>query len=227
MPTLKLPASPVDTAAPGLTRRRVWQAPVVRSHALVALTFSRLYLAPSSTAVRADAAEAILAGAGLESVFGPLGTVIDLPTVRRVTLDLETNTLAIDYRPTIATGSGSIPTGQVVVQFDNYEAADEVFTKVWRRIADRVKLHQHRRPTWDLIRTPMAAIAGVLFVTLLLTALAVGLGDSGRPDAAGWSLLDWRWVCGVGGAALAVLQVWLYRRWTTPPVKLELRPERQ
>lgn len=227
MPTLKLPAAPVDTAAPGLTRRRVWQAPVVRSHALVALTFSRLYLAPTSTAVRADAAEAILNGADLEGVFGPLGTVIDLPAVRRVTLDLVTNTLTIDYRPTLAKGSGTIPTGQVVVQFDNYEAADEVFTKVWRRIADRVKLYQDRRPTGQLVRTPLAAIAGVLIATLLLAALAVGLGDSGRPDAGGWAILDWRWVCGLGGVALAALQVWLYRRWTTPPVKLELRPERQ
>jgi hypothetical protein len=177
--------------------------------------------------VRADAVDAILAGADLGGVFGPLGTVIDLPTVRRVTLDLEANSLAVDYRPTLAGGSGSIPTGQVVVQFDSYEAADEVFTKVWRRIADRVKLHQHRRPTWDLVRTPLAAIAGVLFATLLLSALAIGVGDSGRPDAAGWAVLDWRWVCGLGGVALAALQVWLYRRWTTPPVKLELRPERQ
>src|SRR5437868_3624134 len=138
MPTLRLPPAPVDTAAPGLTRRRVWQAPAVRSHALVALTFSRLYLAPASFTAPPETTEAILAGADLDSVFGPLATVIDLPTVRRVTHDLVSNTLALDYRPTLASRSGTIPTGQVVIQFDTHEAADEVFTKVWRRIADRV-----------------------------------------------------------------------------------------
>ncbi len=223
MPTLKLPPAPVDTAAPGLTRRRVWQAPVVRSHALVALTFGRLYLAPANFAVRPDAVQAIHDGANLEESFGPLGTVIDLPSVRRVAHDLETNTLSIDYRPTIATRSGSIPTGQVVIQFDSYEAADEVFTKVWRRIADRVKLVQDRRPTWDLIRSPLAAIGGVLLATLALSLLAIGWADAATPEGGGFAP-DWRWACGGGGAVLAGLQVWLYRRWSTPPKRLELRP---
>lgn len=223
MPTLQLPPAPVDTAAPGLTRRRVWQAPAVRSHALVALTFSRLYLAPVSFTATPETAEAILAGADLEAVFGPLATVIDLPSVRRVTHDLVTNTLTLDYRPTLATRSGTIPTGQVVIQFDTHEAADEVFTKVWRRIADRVKLIQDRRPTWDLIRTPLAAIGGVLLATIVLALCAVVWADTARPESGGFAP-DWRWVCGLGGAVLAGLQVWLYRRWTTPPSKLELRP---
>lgn len=223
MPTLKLPPAAIDTAAPGLTRRRVWQAPVVRSHALVTLTFGRLYLAPASFTVRPDAVQAILDGANLEEVFGPLGTVIDLPSVRRVVHDLETNTLTIDYRPTVATRSGSIPTGQVVIQFESYEAADEVFTKVWRRIADRVKLVQDRRPTWDLIRPPLAAIGGVLLATVVLTACAIAWADAATPEGGGFAP-DWRWVCGCGGAVLAGLQVWLYRRWSTPPKRLELRP---
>ncbi len=223
MPTLKLPPAPTDTAAPGLTRRRVWQAPVVRSHALLALTASRLYLAPANVTVPAGAAEAIVNGADLSTAFGPLATVIDLPAVRRVAHDLVTNTLTIEYRPTLATRSGSIPTGQVVIQFETHEAADEVFTKLWRRIADRVKLVQDRRPTWALIRTPLAAIGGVLAAVIALAVVSVALADGGHP-ATGGLALDWRWVCGVGGAVLAGLQVWLYRRWTTPPKKLELRP---
>ncbi len=223
MPTLKLPPGPIDTAAPGLTRRRVWQAPVVRSHALVALTFARLYLAPANFSVPAGTAEAVLEGADLNAVFGPLGTVIDLPTVRKVAHDLVTNTLTIDYRPTLAARSGTLPTGQVVIQFDTHEAADEVFTKLWRRIADRVKLVQDRRPTWDLIRTPLTAIGGVLLAVLVLSAVSIALADAGRPTEGGF-VPDWRWVCGVGGTVLAGLQVWLYRRWTTPPKKLELRP---
>jgi hypothetical protein len=223
MPTLKLPPAPIDTAAPGLTRRRVWQAPAVRSHALVALTFSRLYLAPANFSVPAGTAEAIQEGADLGSVLGPLATVIDLPTVRGVTHDLVTNTISIAYRPTLATRSGAIPTGQVVIQFDTHEAADEVFTKLWRRVADRVQLVQDRRPTWDLIRTPLAAIGGALAATIGLSVACLGLADAGTPDAGGFAP-DWRWVCGLGGAVLAGLQVWLYRRWTTPPSKLELRP---
>ena len=34
--------------------------------------------------------------------------------------------------------------------------------------------------------------------------------------------LDWRVVCGLGGAVAAVLQVWIYRRLTQPPLSLEL-----
>lgn len=225
MPTLRIPPAPVDTVAPGLTRRRVWQAPAVRSHAMVALTLSRLYLAPASFKVSGAIVETILGGADLESVFGPLATVIDLPAVRKVTHDLLTNTLTLDYRPAVASRSSTIPTGQVVIQFDTHEAADEVFTKVWRRIADRVKLVQDRRPTWDLIRTPLAAIGGVLLATILLALCAVMWADSAWPASRGFAP-DWRWVCGLGGVALAGLQVWLYRRWTTPPSRLELRPTR-
>lgn len=222
MPTLRTPpAAPIDTAAPGLTRRRVWQAPAVRTHSLVCLTFARLYLAPANAAVRPDSAQAILDGANLEQVFGPLATVIDLPTVRKVALDLTTNTLTMDYRPTLATRSGAIPTGQVVIGFASYEAADEVFTKVWRRLADRLTLHQDRRPTRELVRTPLATIAGVCLATLLLVLLALAFSDAGTP---GVRLFDWRVIAGAGGVVLAGLQVWLYRRWAAPPKKLELLP---
>ena len=36
----------------------------------------------------------------------------------------------------------------------------------------------------------------------------------------GW--MDWRVVCGLGGAAAAGSQVWLYRRLTAPPAALEV-----
>jgi hypothetical protein len=34
--------------------------------------------------------------------------------------------------------------------------------------------------------------------------------------------MDWRVVCGLGGAAAAATQVWLVRRVTAPPAALEL-----
>lgn len=224
MPSLRTQPVAIDTVAPGLTRRRVWQSPAIRSHALITLTFARLYLAPANATIRPETAQAILQGGDLESVFGMGGTVIDLPTVRRVALDLEANTLTLDFRDTLTPRSGAIQTGQVVIEFETAEASDELFTKLWRRLGNRLKLHQDRRPTRELIRTPLAAMVGVLLVTLV-SALAVALvADGGKPEAQRLFIPDWRWVCGLGGAAVAALQVWLYRRWTTPPVKLELLP---
>jgi hypothetical protein len=223
MPTLTHPPSPVDTAAPGLTRRRVWHSPAVRSHAVLALTYSRLYLAPGSFTPSPGVVESILRGADLNAAIGPLGVVVDLPTVRRVALDLVTNTVSIDPSPTPATRSVGMPTGPVVIRFESSEMADEVFTSVWRRIADRVRLVQDRRATWDLIRTPLAAVGGVLLATLAGSLGLVLLADGARPDTAG-VIPDGRGACGLGGAVTAGLQVWLYRRWTTPPRRLELRP---
>ena len=42
------------------------------------------------------------------------------------------------------------------------------------------------------------------------------------PRLAPFAKANWRWVCGFGGVVLAVLQVWLYRRLTKPPKRLEL-----
>ena len=54
---------------------------------------------------------------------------------------------------------------------------------------------------------------------------AAGLPTSSGPHSpleAALAWLDWRAVCGLGGIAAAVIQVWLYRRLTQPPVSLEL-----
>jgi hypothetical protein len=58
---------------------------------------------------------------------------------------------------------------------------------------------------------------------ILAATAAVALTLSAADDVAqlpGWA--DWRVVCGIGGAALAVVQVWLYRRLTRPPSRLVL-----
>ncbi len=213
-------APPQETTAPGIARRRVWQAPAVRSHSLLCLTFARLYLAPENFVLPPDTPGAILNGADLDATLGPLATAIDLPTIQRVKLDMTTNTLTVDYRPLTGPRGGAKPAGQVQIEFESYEMADEVFTKLWRRLSDRMKLHQDRPPTDDLIRVPLASMVGVLLATVLLIALALIWGDGGTP---GVPVLDWRMIAGVGGATLAGLQVWLYRRWTTPPKVLELR----
>ena len=105
---LAAPAAPVDTSPPGTTRRRVWHAPAVRSHSLLALTLTKLYLAPAGPPPKPETVAAILNGANLDDAFGPFGLSIDLLAVSRVTLDLTANSFAIEYDPTRGRpGSGS------------------------------------------------------------------------------------------------------------------------
>ena len=152
-------------------------------------------------------------------------------------LDLLTNSLAVE------SGGGRAGRTRLRVVFATPEAADACFTKLWRRLGDGFELLPYRRDWWALARTPVAVLALVL---LLTAAVALGLsvfedaaahgsvsvaGGAGpgthapvprSPFAAlsGW--LSWQAVCGLGGAAAAGLQVWLYRRVTQPPVSLEL-----
>ena len=226
MATLVLPHSPVDTAIPGLTRRRTWAAPDVVSHSLLALTFQKLYLAPAGASVRPETVASIATGADLDAVFGPFGTVVDLSKVTRVRFDLLANSLTLVYPQ--SGGSGSIRSGgssaeaRVVIAFANHEAADELYTKIWRRLGDRVELKPYRREVWDLARTPFALTLGVLFATVLMSVAANSAADSDTGPLAWLRPIDWRIVCGAGGATLAVLQVWIYRLFTLPPTHLEL-----
>lgn len=188
MTAVALPVG-VDTTLPGLTRRE-WRAPAVRSHAAVAVTPAGFRLT------------------------GATETVIDLATVRRVTLDLVANTFTLHARPT------------VTVEFADAETADAVYTAVWRRLGRRFVLAPPGRSNWELARTPVAFMAGVLTGTIALSLTANALADlgGGTGPLAAFAPADWRIVGGLGGAALAGLQVWLYRRLTRPPHRLELTP---
>jgi hypothetical protein len=225
---LAVPAAPVDTCPPGTTRRRVWQAPAVRSHALLALTYTRLYLAPAGPPPRPETVAAILDGANLDDTFGPLAVAIDLAAVSRVYLDLTSNALVIEYDPTRGRpGSGVVgrkPRVEVALAFADHATADEVYTKVWRRLGPNFDLKTHGTATAESARRPLTVMAAVLAATAataLASALVSDLTDP--PDLlAAFAALDWRVVCGLGGAVLAGLQLWLYRRLTAPPTALEL-----
>lgn len=222
------PSVAVDTTVPGLTRRRVWTAPDVTSHSLLALTFTKLYLAPAGANLRPDIAASIVGGADLDAIFGPLGTV-DLSRVTRVRFDLLANSLTLEYPHSEGSGAirlhGGFGNAQVVLEFANHEMADEVYTKIWRRLGDRVELKPYRRDYWDLGRTPAALMAGVLIATVVSVVAANAAADAGptaNPLVGGLQRLDWRWLCGAGGIALALLQIWIYRLFTQPPTHLEL-----
>ncbi|MDB5313777.1 MAG: hypothetical protein JWO38_7979 [Gemmataceae bacterium] len=238
MPILN--AAPVEATVPGQARRRVWVHPELRSHSLLVLTPDRLYLAPLSGCPKPETVAAVEAGIDLDDHLGSLATVVDLATVRRARLDLLSNSLVVEYV------CGRLGKSQMTVVFATPEAADACFTKVWRRLGGGFELLPYKRDSWALARTPLTALGAILAITAALglslnisedfaTARAVatlnvpGAGESGTsvqlpkspPEALlGW--LDWRVVCGVGGVAAAVVQVWLYRRLSQPPESLEV-----
>jgi hypothetical protein len=217
---------PSDTEFPGLSRRRVWSHPELKSHSVAVLTLRRLHLAPLSGEPKPGVLAAIDKGADLDDLFGPLATVIDLPAVRRVKLDLLANSLAVEYD---AAGQKVV---RVVVVFATADAADKFFSKLWRRLGERYSLLPYKRGVAELARAPVALLVGVLTATALLVfganvaddleaaRAAQGGAVSALEAAFGW--LNWKAVCAAGGVGAAVSQVWLYRRLTQPPVRLEL-----
>lgn len=234
-----LTALPLDVAVPGNTRRRLWKQPELKSHSLLVLTLDQLRLAPLSGPPRPETVAAIEAGGDLDDLLGPLATAISLAAVRRVNLDLLANSVVLEYA---GAGRG---TSRLVIVFTTPEAADACFTRLWRRMGEGCELLPYRPDTWGLAKSPVAMLAAVLLTTLALAlvlgvyeetaaarAAAVSVPSAGEfgtpvdlPPAPARVLptwLNWKTVCGFGGVAAAVSQVWLYRRLTQPPVRLEL-----
>jgi hypothetical protein len=222
MPAAKVTALPSDTGVPGLSRRRVWTAPEVTSHAAVVLTLPRLYLlpapGPACSPLRPDLAAAVETALDVEGVLGPRTTAIELASVRRVTLDLPANTVRVEYAP--ARG-GTLKTPVV---FATAELADAAFGKLWRRLGPEFALRPPREDPWAVARAPVAFMAALLAGTGLAGVTLNALDDFALSDQwlAARLLPNWRVVCGLGGAAVAAAQVWLYRRLTAPPERLEL-----
>lgn len=218
MPSLKLYA-PTQTDLPAKrSRRRVWTAPAVLSHAAVILTPARLYLVPGSKPVKPDSVQALESGADVEQLFGPMTVVVNLPTVVRAVLDLTTNAIRIDY----TAGADRPGTTRVSIAFADGETADGVFGKLRRRLGNEWTIRPIRPAQWDRLKTPVATLTGILFATALLGVAAAIAQDSAVVSAGIFGHLDWRWVCGLGGVLAAFAQVWLYRRNTQPAAVLEL-----
>lgn len=227
-------SSTFATALPGGARRRAWAHPELRSHALMVLTFDRLYAAPLPGAPGPQALAAVEAGDDLDALCGPLAVVIDLISVRRVRLDLLSNALAVEY------AKGGLGTARLTVVFADPEAADACYTKLWRRLGDGFTLQPDARDAWSAARAPLALLAGALLATAALALALSVFEDTASARAAakagvggakavsksslevlvGW--MDWRAVCAAGGVVAGVAQVWLYRRLTRPPAALEL-----
>jgi hypothetical protein len=221
---LKFPSdvatSPSDTTIPGLAQRRVWKAPEVTSHSLVVMTLPRLYLTPMTGEPKTDVVGQLQTVRRVDAFLGPLATAIDLHAVRRVKLDLATQTVSIDHF------TGNDPRARVAIRFATAADADSFFAKLWRRLGEGFQLKTRSPEWWTLARVPLVFVAAVILFTALAAMGLNALSDWNRPRAGlGRALPDWRTVCIVGGGAVAVAQVWLYRLATRPPERLELIPK--
>ena len=213
----------VATQLPSFDKRRIWIAPLVSSHSAIILTATKLYLVPGLTPPPADHVSAVMNGAEPGSRFGQMMTVVTLGAVRSVTHDLLENRVHIDSRA----GSGSTGewTSRVTISFTEAEPADALFAKLWRRLGDEFKLRPDRPPNSKAVQLPFVALFGILISTAVLGFAANSAADLGRATPSLLSPLrsiDWRWIAVFGGIAAAIVQVWLYRRLTRPPVRLEL-----
>jgi hypothetical protein len=212
----------------------VWVAPVVRSHGVIVLTPDQLVLSADHGPPRPEVRAAAELGDDLDDLFGSLATSIKLKSVGKAALDLLRNAVTLAY-------AGPAGPARVRVEFETAEAADAFFTKLWRRLGQECSLRPYRGDGWTLAAAPLGLLAAVLLLTAVLAltvrsfdeyahdrpAGAVSVpaaGQLGSPgDGAvsplerwlGW--MDWRVICGLGGAAAAGTQVWLYRRVTAPP----------
>ena len=102
-----------------------------------------------------------------------------LATVRRVKLDLLTNTLTLEYV------SGRQNTSRVAMVFATPEAADAAFTKVWRRLGKSFELAPHKPDPWAVARVPVAFMAGILVATAAVALVLGGAEDVSVPPGVG------------------------------------------
>jgi hypothetical protein len=209
---------PSDTAIPGLARRRVWAAPEVMSHSLLVMTLPRLYLAPPTGVIKSDKLKAIEKAWDIESILGPMATTIELASIERVRLDLMQNKVRIDH----SSARGGRQKSELI--FAKPETADNVFSKLWRRLGAEFLLRPYRPEMWELARTPLLVMMGLALVTAGLSFTLNALADvyGGTDWVTAGMLPGWRTVCVTGGAGVALAHVWLYRRLTRPPERLEL-----
>lgn len=188
------------------------------SHSLMVLTLPRLFLAPATGGAHSESVQALEQGADIESVVGPLATVIDLHSIKRVQLDLVQNSLRIEYINTL-TGKAS-----TAIRFASSEIADAAFSKLWRRLGQEYRLQPYRPEPYALAQIPIIAILTVLLTTAFLAIAMNVLQDVplfGNPTWASM-LPGWKVICSFGGAVAALITVWLHRRLTSPPERLVL-----
>lgn len=214
-----------DTPPPGSSSRRLWCAPTLSSHSLILMTATRFYLCPIHMAPTPGVIEALRQGAEPEALLGGTTIAVDYTDVRRVLAELLRDTL------TLETGTNRQTAQRITVTFTSAESADEVFTQLLKRIGDSCRLVTDQDDPIALARPTLGVMAGIALSTATLAMTINAIHDVAEsapgidiqaPWFAAIAWMDWRVVCAFGGVLLAVIQVWLYRQFTRPPLRLEL-----
>ena len=213
-----------DTTLPTLNGRRLWQAPALRSHAMLVMTAARLHLVPAHVELSPQVRTRIDAGAALDDLLPAATDVVFLPDLLEAELDLSAFTLHL-----------TTADRDCDLHFADAETADDVFVKLLHRTHRLLRLSTDHPNALRLVRGPLGVMSGLLIATLTLALTVSAAADltspPGDPTAAlpwldewlhGLARLDWRWVCGLGGAACAWAQLALIRRLRQPPTRLRL-----
>lgn len=218
-----------------LNKGRMWSHPEVNSHSLLVLTDEQLFAAPLLGVPKSELVSAINAGSDLETMLGSLSCMVNLASVRQLSLDLLNNLITIEY-----VGEEN-ESRQLRLTFSSSKSADTCFTKIWRRLGEDLQLAPYKREPLQVVRAPLAMLLLTFVMTGSLACVASIREDSltAQPPAHASSesargtaadsrgkhnldIMNWRVFCGIGGAVAAVSQIWLYRRLTAPPVLLKL-----
>jgi hypothetical protein len=197
------PPSGIETLSPGSTRRRVFVAPDLKSHAIAVLTFSRLYLGdPNPVPPDPELVDAIEnGGANIEKSLGSRHVHVDLPFVKRVKLDVPTATITLEYA-----ALGMIRS--VSCTFSSAEPAEAMFGKLWRRLGDdEFDLKQDKPEPWAAVQLPL-----IVGLAILIASVVTGV--------AGY--VDWVITATVGGIGLAAAAAVGFARLNGKATRLEL-----
>lgn len=207
---------------PTFNKHRVWSFPEIQSHAVVVLTASKMYIVPGNAAPPEDKVRQLENGADPVDLFGSFVTIVKLEFVKKVVHELLTNEVQLEMNVSSQSGAWI---SRVDLKFKESDSADAMFTKIWRRLGDQFVVRPDRPTTAKAIQAPLFGLGVVLVLTAMFVWMANAAADFGTNVPvllSPFKNIDWKVIAIFGGILAALMQVWLYRSWTTPPNKLEL-----
>jgi hypothetical protein len=219
------------TTLPGLTTRRIWQSAELVEPAILLLTVNKLYIRHEPLTLSESDLQKLLIGGNIEEWLGPNVVCVELSQLTQASLHLEELTVEVQQEAI-----------QHKLRFRAANVADDFFAKLARRVQDRFQPELAKVDVLQAMRTPLAAMFGILVVMITTTLLANTYTDlteyrflfdvpnTELPAWYGWldqffQTIPPRFLGTLSGAALALLQLWAYRRLTHPPQILHLQPK--
>lgn len=219
-----------ETAIPGLTTRRLWQAPELRSPGFVLLTVNKLYRAEEARELSESEIQQLILGNRPDILEHPSVRVFELSELREARIELETGRCHVCF-----------PRHHLVLDFDKPESADDFFAKFARRVQEHHEVIVPKADVLKAMRSPLVAMFGVLCFMIAHKLVSLSYRDLTESrflwNASAVELPAWypavdhffqtfppEFVGSLSGVVLALLQLWAYRRLTQPPAELQLVP---